>query len=111
MLDHNTCASNPEQANSQVKIPFVIDPQEYFQIYYATILDVFCSTVTSLSLDFIIFTFFLFFIYFFIYISLRFITTLSVQRASGTVIAMVTRLLAKWTDAHDYHKIILFTHH
>lgn len=55
-LDHNTCASNPEQANSQVKIPFVIDPQQYFQIYYATILDVLCSTVTSLSLDFIIFT-------------------------------------------------------
>lgn len=22
-LDHNTCASNPEQANSQVKIPFI----------------------------------------------------------------------------------------
>lgn len=27
-LDHNTCASNPEQANAQVKIPFIIDPQQ-----------------------------------------------------------------------------------
>ena len=111
MLDHNTCASNPEQANSQVKIPFVIDPQEYFQIYYATILDVFCSTVTSLSLDFIIFTFsFSSFISLPIF-TLRFITTLSVQRASGTVAASATCPLAKWTVGHDSHNIILFTHH
>lgn len=73
-LDHNTCASNPEQANSQVKIPFVIDPQENFQIYYATILDVFVrlSLHYIQTLLFSLFPFLRLFLFLFIYLAFHY---------------------------------------
>lgn len=67
-LDHNTCASNPEQANAQVKIPFIIDPQKYFQINFATIPTRRFFVYLSLhTYRFYYFHCFLFFIYFSIY--------------------------------------------
>lgn len=85
-LDHNTCASNPEQANAQVKIPFIIDPQKYFQINYATILPrrffVYLSLHTYRFYYFHCFPFLRLFLYLlFPYVSL---ITLSVQVASNT---------------------------
>lgn len=70
-LDHNTCASNPEQANSQVKIPFIIRP--------TTVLpDILCNDSSRFLLDYhfisldLLFSLFPVFVSFFIYLLVPF---------------------------------------